>query len=48
MCDSQVLLSSSYVCSRSHDFLTVFTVAQKSNQIASFLDDDVRSHLIFY
>ena len=34
------------LCSKSHDFLALFALAHsKINQIAKFLNDDVRNHL---
>ena len=48
MCESEVLLSSSYVLSKSHDFLAIFALAHsKINQIAKFWDDNVRNDLNF-
>ena len=48
MCKSEVILNSSYLCSKSYDFLAVFSlVHSKINQIAKFLDDNVTNHLYF-
>ena len=41
-------VSQQFLCSKSHDFLAVFALAHsKINQIAKFLDDNVRNHLNF-
>ena len=48
MCESQGQFSSSYVVCKSHDFLAVFALAHsKINQIAQFLEGNVRNHLHF-